>query len=337
MSGPLSSVAEFVGQSQFSWNMAPADGLPFSPYQIFTRAEWAKLRADTPMTLAPEELDQLSGLIDELSVDEVVEIYLPLSRLLNLHVAAMQKLHAVTSTFLGRKEGKLPFILGVAGSVAVGKSTTARVLKALLARWPDHPRVDLITTDGFLYPNKDLEARRLMERKGFPESFDNKALLHFLADVKSGKEIVEAPLYSHFNYDILPGQKVVIERPDILIVEGLNVLQPAHMPKGGEAIPFVSDFFDFSIFIDADPKVIESWYLKRFMRLRDTAFRDPASYFHRYASMTQLAADNRANALWRSINLRNLEENILPTRQRASLILRKIENHTIDSVALRKL
>ncbi len=337
MSGPLSSSAEFMGQAPFAWNMSPADGLPFSPYQIFTRSEWAALRADTPMTLAPEELDQLSGLIDELSVDEVVEIYLPLSRLLNLHVAAMQKLHTVTSTFLGRKEGKLPFILGVAGSVAVGKSTTARVLKALLARWPDHPRVDLITTDGFLFPNKALAARRLMERKGFPESFDAKALLRFLADVKSGKEFVEAPLYSHFNYDILPGQKIVIERPDILIVEGLNVLQTEHIPKGGEAIPFVSDFFDFSIFIDADPKVIEHWYMTRFMRLRDTAFRDPASYFHRYSSLSQQAADNRANALWRSINLKNLEENILPTRQRASLILRKTEDHTVDSVALRKL
>ena len=322
--------------SRLEFIFQPPD-LQFSPYRVFDRESWARLRADTPMTLASTELEQLSGIIEELSVDEVEEIYLPLSRLLNLYVAAAQELHAVTTTFLGRKDGKAPFIIGVAGSVAVGKSTTARVLRALLARWPDHPRVDLITTDGFLFPNAELERRGLMNRKGFPESFDTSRLLNFLADVKSGKQAAEAPVYSHFHYDILSGQRAAIERPDILIVEGLNVLQAARLPLGGEAIPFVSDFFDFSIFIDADPAVIEQWYLERFMRLRSTAFRDPGAYFHRYASMTHDLARSRALELWRDINLKNLEENILPTRQRASLILRKTANHRVDSVALRKL
>ena len=311
--------------------------LQFSPYRIFSREEWARLRADTPMTLVPRDLEQLSGLMQELSMDEVEQIYLPMSRLLNLHVAAAQELHAVTSKFLGgRRDGQVPFILGVAGSVAVGKSTTARVLRALLARWPDHPRVDLITTDGFLLPNRELEVRGLMNRKGFPESFNLPLLLNFLADVKSGRDRVEAPVYSHFHYDILPGQRAVVERPDILIVEGLNVLQPARLPRDGEAIPFVSDFFDFSIYIDADPSVIEDWYVQRFMRLRTTAFRDPGAYFHRYASLTPEAAQARALEIWRTINMKNLEENILPTRQRAQLILRKGSNHRVESVSLRK-
>ncbi len=316
---------------------AAAPAIGFSPYQSFSRAEWARLRADTPMTLQPNELEQLSGIIEELSVVEVEEIYLPLSRLLNLYVAADQKLDAVSSTFLSRSESKVPFIIGVAGSVAVGKSTTARVLKALLARWPDHPRVDLLTTDGFLWPNEELDRRGLMSRKGFPESFDTETLLQFLADVKSGKEKTEAPVYSHFHYDILSGQKLTVEKPDILIVEGLNVLQAAHLPMDGEAIPFVSDFFDFSIYIDADPAVIESWYLERFMRLRSTAFRDPAAYFHRYAAMSPDEARRRARDLWQSINLKNLREFILPTRQRARLILTKAADHSVESVALRKL
>lgn len=323
--GPLA----FVG--------AQSAELQFTPYRVFSREQWAKLRADTPMTLKPEELEVLSGIIDELSVEEVEMIYLPLSRLLNLYVAAAQKLHTVSSTFLGRSDCKVPFIIGVAGSVAVGKSTTARVLKALLARWPDHPRVDLITTDGFLYPNLELEARNLMNRKGFPESFDTARLLNFLADVKSGKERIEAPLYSHFHYDIMPGQKTVIERPDILIVEGLNVLQPATFERGTEAGPFVSDFIDFSIFIDADPEIIETWYVERFMRLRNTAFRDPASYFHRYITLTHDNAVARALEIWRTINLKNLTENILPTRPRARLILRKDRDHSVSTVALRKL
>ena len=311
--------------------------IQFSPYRTFTREQWARLRADTPMTLEPQELEVLSGLLETLSVEEVETIYLPLSRLLNLYVAAAQKLHAVSSTFLGRTDCIVPFIIGVAGSVAVGKSTTARVLRALLARWPDHPRVDLITTDGFLYPNRELEARGLMDRKGFPESFDTARLLNFLAEVKSGKEYIEAPIYSHFQYDILPGQKTVIERPDILIVEGLNVLQPASVIKGGDAGPFVSDFIDFSIFIDADPKLIESWYIERFMRLRSTAFRDPASFFHRYVTLTHANAVSRALEIWRNVNLKNLTENILPTRPRARLILRKSKDHSVDTVALRKL
>jgi type I pantothenate kinase len=312
-------------------------GLQYSPYRHFAREEWARLRADTPMTLVPRDLESLSGIIEELSMAEVEEVYLPLSRLLNLYVAASQELHAVTSRFLGRKDGRVPFIIGCAGSVAVGKSTTARVLKALLARWPDHPRVDLITTDGFLLPNADLEERGLMNRKGFPESFDLSRLLNFLGDVKAGVDRVSAPVYSHFHYDIMQGQEIVVERPDILIVEGLNVLQPARLPKDGQAIPFVSDFFDFSIYIDADPKVIESWYITRFMRLRKTAFRDPAAYFHRYAQLSDDAAEARAFDIWRTINKVNLDDNILPTRQRAKLILRKGASHRIESVALRRI
>ena len=315
----------------------PYTNVQFSPYLIFTRDEWARLRADTPMTLSPEEVKQLSGLIEELSMDEVEMIYLPLSRLLNLYVAAQQELDSVTTTFLGRKASRVPFIIGVAGSVAIGKSTTARVLKALLARWPHHPRVDLITTDGFLRSNAELERLNLMNRKGFPESFDLPRLLNFLAEVKSGVARVEAPVYSHFHYDILPDEKTVVESPDILIVEGLNVLQPAVLPKNGSAIPFVSDFFDFSIYLDADYEIIQKWYLKRFMRLRDTAFRDPEAYFHRYAHLSQEEATERALNIWRTINLKNLEENILPTRPRARLILRKAEDHRVETVALRKL
>lgn len=311
--------------------------LPFSPYRSFSRAEWAKLRADTPMTLVERDLSQLSGLIDELSLEEVEQIYLPMSRLLNLYVAASQELHTVTNRFLGRRDQSVPFVLGIAGSVAVGKSTTARVLKALLARWTDHPRVDLVTTDGFLYPNKILEERNLMDKKGFPESFDTTRLLNFLHDVKSGKENVTAPVYSHFHYDVMPGQSVVVDRPDILIVEGLNVLQPARLPKGGEVIPFVSDFFDFSIYIDAEPNMIETWYVERFMRLRQTAFRDPAAYFHRYASLNNDEARARALHIWSTINLKNLQENILPTRQRAGLILKKGDNHRTVEVALRRI
>jgi type I pantothenate kinase len=309
----------------------------FSPYRVLSREQWAKLRADTPMTLVPRDLEQLSGLIEELSMQEVEEIYLPMSRLLNLHVAAAQELHAVTNRFLGRKDGRVPYILGIAGSVAVGKSTTARVLRALLARWPDHPRVDLITTDGFLHPNAELERRGLMNRKGFPESFDTAGLLNFLHEVKSGRQQVEAPVYSHFHYDIIAGQKTIIDRPDILIVEGLNVLQPARLPKDGEAIPFVSDFFNFSIYIDADPQLIEAWYVTRFMRLRQTAFRDPAAYFHRYAQLSPDEARSKALEIWRTVNEMNLYENILPTRQRSRLILRKSANHRIESVALRRI
>jgi type I pantothenate kinase len=289
------------------------------------------------MTLGEGDLSQLSGLIEQMSIEEVEEVYLPLSRLLNLHVRAAQELHAVTSHFLSRQDSKMPFIIGLAGSVAVGKSTAARVLRALLARWPNHPRVDLITTDGFLLPNKELQARGLMERKGFPESYDTARLLNFLAGVKAGAPNVEAPVYSHFFYDILPTQNVVVDRPDILIVEGLNVLQPARLPKDGTAIPFVSDFFDFSIYIDAEASVIENWYVERFMRLRTTAFRDPGAYFHRYALLNEEEARKIALDIWKRINLKNLEENILPTRQRAHLILRKNMHHNVEDIALRKL
>jgi type I pantothenate kinase len=317
---------------------APDRGhLAFSPYRLFAREEWAKLRADTPMTLVPRDLEQLSGVIEYLSMAEVEQIYLPLSRLLNLHVAAAQELHSVTSKFLSRKDGRVPYILGIAGSPAVGKSTTARVLRALLARWPDHPRVDLITTDGFLHPNAELERRGIMNRKGFPESFDTARLLNFLHDVKSGKEKVAAPVYSHFHYDIMPDQTNIVDRPDILIVEGLNVLQPARLPKDGTAIPFVSDFFNFSIYLDADPKTIEEWYVTRFMRLREIAFRDPAAYFHRYALLTPDEARAKALEIWHTINEKNLNENILPTRQRARLILRKGRDHRIETVALRRI
>jgi type I pantothenate kinase len=252
-------------------------------------------------------------------------------------VGAAQTLHEATTTFLGKKDGKMPFIIGLAGSVAVGKSTTGRVLQALLARWPNHPSVDLIGTDGFLLSNETLEKRGLMDRKGFPESYDQAGLLDFLADVKAGERQVIAPVYSHFHYDVIPGETNIIDRPDILIVDGLNVLQPARLPKDGEAIPFVSDYFDFSIYIDADAELAGHWYVERFMRLRQTAFRDPAAYFHRYSKLSDDKARETAKGIWDKINLKNLQENILPTRQRADLIVHKTRGHAVDQVALRKL
>ncbi|MBM6580549.1 type I pantothenate kinase [Microvirga sp. BT689] len=312
------------------------DGL--SPYRVFSRDEWAKLRADAPMTLTADEVVQLQSLNDPISLDEVAAIYLPLSRLLSLYVAATQGLFKATQRFLlAEKDAKVPYIIGVAGSVAVGKSTTARVLKALLARWPNTPKVDLVTTDGFLLPNAELTRLGLMERKGFPESYDTGKLLHFLADIKAGKRNVKAPLYSHLVYDVVPGEETTVDRPDILIVEGLNVLQPARMPKDGTAIPFVSDFFDFSVYIDADEADLHRWYVNRFLRLRHTAFRDPLSYFRRYAELPETEAINIADGLWNRINLLNLQENIVPTRQRASLILKKGPSHRIETVALRRL
>jgi type I pantothenate kinase len=312
------------------------DGL--SPYRVFSRDEWAKLRADAPMTLTADEVVQLQSLNDPISLDEVAAIYLPLSRLLSLYVAATQGLFKATQRFLlAEKDAKVPYIIGVAGSVAVGKSTTARVLKALLARWPNTPKVDLVTTDGFLLPNAELTRLGLMERKGFPESYDTGKLLHFLADIKAGKRNVKAPLYSHLVYDVVPGEETTVDRPDILIVEGLNVLQPARMPKDGTAIPFVSDFFDFSVYIDADEADLHRWYVNRFLRLRHTAFRDPLSYFRRYAELPEAEAIGIAEGLWNRINLLNLQENIIPTRQRASLILKKGASHRIETVALRRL
>ncbi|PVE24706.1 type I pantothenate kinase [Microvirga sp. KLBC 81] len=309
-----------------------------SPYRTFTRDEWAKLRADTPMTLTADEVVQLQSLNDPISLDEVAAIYLPLSRLLSLYVAATQGLFKATQRFLlAEQQEKVPYIIGVAGSVAVGKSTTARVLKALLARWPNTPKVDLVTTDGFLLPNAELTRLGLMERKGFPESYDTGKLLHFLADIKAGKRNVKAPLYSHLVYDVVPGEETTVDRPDILIVEGLNVLQPARLPKDGTAIPFVSDFFDFSVYIDAAEEDLHRWYVSRFLRLRHTAFRDPLSYFRRYAEIPEEEAIAIADGLWSRINLLNLRENIVPTRQRASLILTKGASHRIETVALRRL
>ena len=317
--------------------MNPRATVVFSPYALYLREEWARLRADTPMSLTEAELENLSGLTERISTAEVVEIYLPLSRLLNFYVEAAQSLHGATQVFLRKGDGKMPFIIGLGGSVAAGKSTTGRVLRALLARWPSHRRVDLVPTDGFLFANAELEERGMMERKGFPESYDLTKLLNFLAEVKSGKTRVEAPVYSHLVYDVLPDQKLVIEQPDIVIVEGLNVLQPAKLPKDGQAIPYVSDFFDFSIYIDAAEELVESWYVERFLRLRQTAFRDPASYFHRYSMLCEEEARATGLAIWQSINLINLRENILPTRQRADLILRKGADHAVETVALRKL
>jgi type I pantothenate kinase len=317
--------------------MNPRPTVAFSPYIVYSRDDWAALRADTPMPLSEAELENLSGLTERVSTQEVVEIYLPLSRLLNLHVEALQELHGAATRFLRKGDAKMPFIIGLAGSVAVGKSTTGRVLQALLARWPSHPSVELVPTDGFLFPNAVLEQRGLMTRKGFPESYDLTRLLNFLAEVKSGRERIEAPVYSHLVYDVLPDQAIVIERPDIVIVEGLNVLQPAKLPKDGAAIPFVSDFFDFSIYIDAADGLIEDWYVERFLRLRQTAFRDPASYFHRFATLSEEQARDIGLSLWQTINLVNLTENILPTRQRADLILRKGQDHAVETVALRKL
>ncbi len=308
-----------------------------SPFRRFTRAEWANLRADTPLTLTIDDLLKLQSLHDPISLEEVVAIYLPLSRLLSLYVAATQSLFAATQRFLGADDGKVPYIIGIAGSVAVGKSTTARVLQALLTRWPNTPKVELVTTDGFLHPNAELERQGLMARKGFPESYDGSALIRFLADVKAGKRNVTAPVYSHLVYDVIPGQTMSIDRPDILIVEGLNVLLPNRLSSGGKEIPFVSDLFDFSIFLDADVALLEKWYVERFMRLRDTAFRDPRSYFRRYADLADDEAREIALSLWRQINLVNLNENILPTRPRASLLLTKGASHRIEEVALRKL
>lgn len=309
-----------------------------SPFRLFTKEEWGELRADTPLTLGREELRELQGMNERVSMDEVVKIYLPLSRLLSLYVAATQELFHATETFLGgRNKKKMPYIIGLAGSVAVGKSTTARILQALLGRWPNLPKVDIVPTDGFLLPNAVLEEERLMEQKGFPESYDVQALLRFLSDIKAGRRQVQAPIYSHFYYDVLPGDFIEVDQPDVLIIEGLNVLQPGRLPKDGEAIPFVSDFFDFSIYLDADDEVIHRWYVERFMQLRKTAFKDPRSFFHRYSQVNDKEAEEIAHRIWKQTNLTNLRDNILPTRQRADLILSKGPDHAIETVALRKL
>ena len=303
-----------------------------SPYLRFSRTEWASLRASTPLPLTETDLSTLRGINEDISLDEVAGIYLPLSRLLNLYVSAIQSLHKATDTFLGHLPAKVPYIIGIAGSVAVGKSTMARILQALLSRWPDHPKVDLVTTDGFLYPMTVLEKRNLMDRKGFPESYDQRRLVHFLTEIKSGKREVSAPVYSHMFYDIVAGVEKTDCHPDVLIVEGLNVLQSSKMSR-----TFVSDFFDFSIYIDADEQIIENWYVSRFLKLRDTVFRNPESYFHRYSSLTLEEATEKAHSIWRQINGPNLRDNIQPTRERAQLILRKGTGHSVEEVRLRKL
>jgi type I pantothenate kinase len=309
---------------------------PLSRFLTFTRAEWAARRRDTPLTLSDTDLAELRGLNDVLSMDEVVEIYLPLSRLLSLYVRATRQLNHATSTFLGNHTARVPFVIGLAGSVAVGKSTTSRILRALLARWPDHPRVDLVTTDGFLFPNAVLTERGIMHRKGFPESYDRARLVRFLSDVKSGAPDVHAPVYSHQRYDIVDGATQVVRAPDIVIVEGLNVLQ-APADRGGESQVFASDFFDFTIYVDAREADIEQWYVERFLKLRETVFRDRDSYFHRYASLTEPEARATAARIWREINGVNLQENILPTRNRAHLILTKGAHHLVEQVQLRRL
>jgi len=308
-----------------------------SPYRIYDVEHWSKLRADTPMTLSINEIRRLQSLNDPISVEEVERVYLPLARLLFHYVKATQSLFQATAQFLDMKDSKVPFIIGLAGSVSAGKSTTARVLQALLSRWPSMPKVDLITTDGFLYPNAVLKAEGLMERKGFPESYDVTALLRFLTDIKAGKQFATAPLYSHLIYDVVPNETVTISNPDILILEGLNVLQVRDLPPGGDSVPFVSDFFDFSIYLDADEVFVQHWYRERFLRLRETAFRDPKSFFRTFAELTEEEAVATADDIWARINRPNLLENILPTRQRADLILHKGGDHKIDQVALRRL
>jgi type I pantothenate kinase len=315
-----------------------AEDREFSPYRFFSAAAWAAFRADTPLTLTEDEVRRLRSLNDPVDLEEVRRIYLSLSRLLSAHVEASQLLFQQRKQFLNVNDAiKTPFIIGVAGPVAVGKSTTARVLKELLARWPSSPKVDLVTTDGFLHPNEELRRRGLMERKGFPESYDVRALLRFLSDIKSGRRNVRAPIYSHLNYDVVASDHVTIDRPDILIFEGINVLQTRDLSEGGLAAPMVSDFFDFSIYIDAPEELIHTWYVDRFRRLRETSFKNPANFFYRYSQLSEADALAIAEGLWANINLKNLRENILPTRPRADLILRKGADHLVEEVALRKL
>ena len=302
----------------------------------FTRDDWSRLRAATPLTLDDRDLGDLQGINESLDLDEVAEVYLPLSRLLNLRVAATREMSASTAAFLGSLMPPTPYVIAIAGSVAVGKSTIARLLQALLARWPSHPRVDLVTTDGFLHPNSLLEARGLMNRKGFPESYDVKRLIRFLAELKAGVERATAPVYSHVLYDIVEGEENVVARPDIVIVEGLNVLQTPIPRPGSDSAVVVSDFFDFSIYIDADESEIRKWYIDRFMTLRDTAFQDESSFFHYFTSYSDEEARSLGESIWQNINAVNLRENIAPTQGRAHLVLEKGPDHAVRRIRLRR-
>ena len=310
---------------------------PNGPYVERSRADWAELAAATPLTLDQETVRRLRGTSDPTDLTEVNEVYLPLTRLLSEYVRHTGELHRASNDFLGLDVGRTPFIIGVAGSVAVGKSTTSRLLRELLSRWADHPRVELLTSDGFLWPNAELERRGLLHRKGFPESYDRRSLLRFVMDVKSGKAEVTAPVYSHLSYDIVPDERVVVHRPDILIVEGLNVLQPARVRADGTTGLTLSDFFDFSVYVDANPSDIRAWYIQRFLALRETAFRDPRSYFTKYGALTEEEAIAEAGRLWDNINGPNLALNIRPTRGRATAVLRKDSDHAVKWVRIRKL